>query len=284
MKRALPQRGLTLVELMIAIAIGLLLILAACALLWATRSAYLLNEDRARLDETGRFAIELIARAVRQAGYRDPNAAASAVPAVQGRDACSLKSSTDGIGGGCGKAVNGSDVLALHFAGADDGGILNCAGATVPAAGDRGWSIFHVDEDAFGVPELRCKYRGGSGWKSDAVARGIEDMQVLYGIDTGGDGLPHRYLNAAAVDAAAPGGAMWNAVTTVRIALLVRGSERGQALARRLTLFGPDYARRHPEDVGATVDEAALPEAVRALPRRIFSATIPLRNDPRPAP
>jgi type IV pilus assembly protein PilW len=278
---------LSLVELMVALAVGLLLILAACTLLLATRASYLLNVDRARLDETGRFAIELVARAVRQAGYRDWSTAmpgTASVPAVQGLDARGIRSSAEGIAGPWQKAVNGSDVLALHFDGSEDGGILNCAGAAVPADGERGWSIFHVAEDATGEPELRCKYRGASGWKSDAIARGVESFQVLYGIDTEGDGLPHRYMTATAVDAAAPGGVLWRSVAVVKIALLVHGAERGKPLARRLPLFGADYGNRHPEDVGATIDEAALPEAAQGLARRIFTATIPLRNDGGYAP
>ncbi|WP_325170079.1 PilW family protein [Noviherbaspirillum pedocola] len=280
-RRRCRQQGLSLSELMVAMAVGLLLILAACAVLLATRTSYLLNEDRARLNETGRFAIDAISRAVRQAGYLDPSAMpayAAAPPAVQGLDARGLKTSTEGIAGPWQKAVNGSDVLALHFDGADDGGILNCAGAAVPAGPDRGWSIFHVAEDARGEPELRCKYRGASGWKSDAIARGVESFQVLYGIDTEGDGLPHRYMTATAVDAAAPGGALWRTVAAIRIGLLVHGAERARPGMRRLALFGAEYARRHPEDAGAMVDEAMLPEAARGLARRIFTATIPLRN------
>jgi type IV pilus assembly protein PilW len=278
------QHGLSLAEMMVALAVGLLLILAASALLLATRASYLINDDRARISETGRFAIELVARAVRQAGYRDWSAAGIAngtLPAVQGLDARGLKVSSDAIAGPYPKAVNGSDVLALHFEGAEDGSILNCAGAAVPVDGDQGWSIFHVAEDAGGEPELRCKYRGPSGWKSDAIARGIESFQVLYGVDTEGDGLPHRYLNAYELQAA---GEAWQSVAAVKFALLVRGAERGRQSPRSHALFGPDYSAAHPVDAGTTLVEAALPEATRTLSRRIFSATIPLRNGAALAP
>jgi type IV pilus assembly protein PilW len=276
------QRGLSLAELMVALAIGLLLILAACALLLATRSAYLLNDDRARLQQSGRFALEMVTRAVRQAGWRDWSAAGISgvsIPALAGLDARGLKSAGDGIAAPWQKPVNGSDVLALHFDGADDGSMQNCAGAAVPAAGERGWSIFHVAEDAGGEPELRCKYRGPKGWASDAIARGVESFQVLYGVDAAG--APRQYLNASAIDAAA----LWPAVSAVKFALLVRGAQKGRPdNSSRYELFGADYAREHPEDLGATIDEATLPDASRGLARRIFSATIELRNRALAAP
>ena len=53
MKRA-PRRhaaGLSLPELMVALAIGMMLVLASISLLMAVRSAYLLHDDRARLEE-----------------------------------------------------------------------------------------------------------------------------------------------------------------------------------------------------------------------------------------
>src|SRR4051794_37021425 len=115
MRRALRRHaaGLSLPELMVALAIGMMLVLASISLLLAVRSAYLLHDDRARLEESGRFALELISRAVRQAGYRDWSAAGSGGSALQpvtGLDARSLKDAADGIDAPYGSAVNGSDV------------------------------------------------------------------------------------------------------------------------------------------------------------------------------
>lgn len=61
--------GLTLVELMVAITIGLI-ILAAVARLFATsRTAYTLEEGLARAQESGRFALEFLSQDIRMAGY-----------------------------------------------------------------------------------------------------------------------------------------------------------------------------------------------------------------------
>jgi type IV pilus assembly protein PilW len=199
--------GLSLPELMVALAIGMMLVLASISLLLAVRSAYLLHDDRARLEENGRFALELISRAVRQAGYRDWGVAGSGAAALQpvtGLDARSLKDAADGMAGPYGSTVNGSDVLALRFEGSGEGGgdgaIQNCAGAAVGADGGQGgWSIFYIANDAGGEPELRCKYRGPSGWKSDALVRGIEGFQVLYGMAAQPGAAPARFVSATAI-------------------------------------------------------------------------------------
>jgi type IV pilus assembly protein PilW len=274
--RGRRSTGLALPELMVALAIGLVLILAAGALLMLTRSAYLLTDDRARIEENGRFAIDIISRAVRQAGYRDWSAAGASDadwPAVTGLDARSLKDASDGIDGPYGAAVNGSDVLALRF----DGGaaMSNCAGASVAAdEPGAGWSIFYVARDSLGEPELRCKYRTADGWHSDALVRGVDSFQVLYALD-GDDhgGAPRPYVRAGIV-AQAPDG--WQRVSALRVALLLRGSQAGPARSPRYDLFGPDY--RDAADSGAQLEEARLPAASRGLLRRIYGATVSLRN------
>lgn len=274
--------GLALPELMVALAIGLVLILASTTLLMLTRSTYLLTDDRARVEESGRFALEIVSQAVRQAGYRDWSAAGAAEtgwPAVMGLDARSLKDASDGIGGPYGTAVNGSDVLALRFdgnaGGSGDTAMKNCAGASVPADGPgAGWSIFYVANDSLGEPELRCKYRTGSGWNSDALVRGIDSFQVLYRLDGDQDGtLPRRYVSASAVTLTPNG---WQRVSALKVALLVRGNQAGPARSRRYDLFGADGVDA--ADSGVRIEEVQLPEASRGLLRRVYAATVFLRN------
>lgn len=65
----LTSNGFTLVELMVAMTIGLI-ILAAVAKIFATsRSTYVLEEGIARVQEAGRFGTEFITTDVRMAGY-----------------------------------------------------------------------------------------------------------------------------------------------------------------------------------------------------------------------
>ena len=61
--------GLTLVELMIAITLGLVVTLAVSQIFVTSRSTYTVEEGLARVQEAGRFAMDLITNDVRMAGY-----------------------------------------------------------------------------------------------------------------------------------------------------------------------------------------------------------------------
>lgn len=63
------QRGLTLVELLVAMTLGLLVLLAISSLYIGSRATFRLQDDNARLQETGRYALEVMGRSIRQAGF-----------------------------------------------------------------------------------------------------------------------------------------------------------------------------------------------------------------------
>ncbi|KAF1698445.1 pilus assembly protein PilW [Pseudoxanthomonas jiangsuensis] len=63
------QRGLSLVELMVALVIGLILVLGLVEVFGASRAAYQLSEGMGRAQENGRFAIDFLQRDIRMAGH-----------------------------------------------------------------------------------------------------------------------------------------------------------------------------------------------------------------------
>ncbi|MDG2524562.1 PilW family protein [Stenotrophomonas sp. HITSZ_GD] len=63
------QAGLSLIELMIAMVIGLVLILGLIQVFAASRQAYQLSQGIARNQENGRFAIDFLSRDLRMAGH-----------------------------------------------------------------------------------------------------------------------------------------------------------------------------------------------------------------------
>ncbi len=234
------QRGLTLVELMIALAVGLLVVLVAGALLQQARGAYQEMDDAARVEETGRLVLDHLQQALRQAGHLPvetlDEAAPLLAPGLRGlddsRQAESLDPARGVFGSSTGDGVNHSDVLMLGFFGAPRGSraqVGNCSGADAaagpPEEAARSWVIYFIAPGTGDEPELRCRYQGKNGnWTSDAIARGVEAMQLRYAIDSDGDGRPDRWLDASAMPASA-----WRDVVLVRIALLVRGLQRRPA-------------------------------------------------------
>lgn len=309
--------GLSLIELMISMVIGMLVTLAGASLLLSTKSGYAAQSETSLIEDAGRYALENISRSVRQAAYENwdkekgPIVAKAAYSAnIAGFDARTLKSMSEGIDMPVAKAINGSDVLAIRFFGSGtgpggDGTMVNCAGFGVPAPSsqssaedERGWSIYYVGEDSTGEPELYCKYRGDKGWTSQAIARGVESFQVLYGVDTDGDGVMNRLCSATEVDALDDALVLeginatersrdrirkthWKKIVLVKIGLLVRSARtvRSDVQKIRYDLFGKDYAAAHAStDIGTTIEEAKLAKSAKNRIRKVFSGTIQLRN------
>ncbi|QYF93889.1 PilW family protein [Massilia sp. PAMC28688] len=296
------QRGLGLAELLVAMAIGALVTLLSFTLLLAARSGQLRLAEAAHVDDAGRFALSAIERAVRQGGLahweRAGDASLARAPAAVGLDAASLSSGTVALSSPLPATVNGSDVLALRFAGSQDGSVVNCAGFTVPATRE-GWSIFYVGRSARGIAELRCKYQGAGNWSADALVAGVDSFQVLYGLDTDAvpDGVPNRYVNATDIhgrDAAlALDGANdterqrdrlrkthWKRVVTVKVALMLHGERASGAAGPSLyELFGAAYSQfAGGSDQGTRLLRTDLAPSLRQRERRVFRSTILLRN------
>lgn len=315
--RPVRAAGWSIVELMVALTLGLLVTLAGSALLFSSNGNYMHQVEAVRLNDSGRYALETISRAVRQSAFVDwDSAEAPLLPRpedsanIGGLDARTLSKAGAGIDGPLGGAVNGSDVLAVRYAGAGvagdgDGSVLDCAGFGVGAAvseAQRGWSIFYVARDSLGEAELRCKYRGDKSWGADAIVRGVDSFQVLYGLDsdTPADGVANGYVNASAIDAlddklvldGADAAARerdknarthWKRVVSIKIALLLHGEpgSRPASLAGVFDLFGADYAAlAGADDTGVHIVEDTLAPALRIRARHLVTTTILIRNRP----
>lgn len=63
------QCGISLIELLVGIAISLVVLSALVYIYVGSRGAYRTNEALSRVQENGRFALDLMAREIRQAGY-----------------------------------------------------------------------------------------------------------------------------------------------------------------------------------------------------------------------
>ena len=156
-RAASRQRGLTLVEMMVSLAIALLIVLAAATALLVSRRGYSTVDAATQLRENTRYASDLIQRLVTQAGFEDCNqgcsgasaqfTGATVAPSVLGYENAILTQPDNGSeleaakveAGGTGNGS--SDVLVVRFQGASvpstpktaDGTIVNCGGQSEPA-------------------------------------------------------------------------------------------------------------------------------------------------------
>ncbi|MGD8569828.1 MAG: PilW family protein [Gammaproteobacteria bacterium] len=69
----------------------------------------------------------------------------------------------------------------------------------------------------------------------EELVEGVEDMHLLYGEDSDGDGTPNRYVDSATVG-------NWNNIVSVRIELTVRSLE--DHLSAKMTAYGDHKLRR----------------------------------------
>jgi type IV pilus assembly protein PilW len=130
---------------------------------------------------------------------------------------------------------------------------------------------YYLARDAGGVPSLRRQTAVGD----DELVEGVEQMQLLYGIDTGGDGQPDRYVAAGSADL--DSSAEWRNVVSVRVGVLLRTVDEygAESDTRSYDLFtGAAFANLAACGGGAgCVDPADL-----RVRRRVFSTTVLLRN------
>lgn len=255
------QAGLTLIELMVALVLGLLIAAASVAALIVARQGFKSVDSGAQLRENARFAANLIQRIAVQAGFE--NAAYGLItdpkdPGLSGFDDALVDTTGwttapvlahGSRSTGCGAVTdtscqNGSDVLIVRFwgvsrGGAADGTMINCSGMPEPEGADRAWSIFHVVRSAAGEPTLACTYRNPTtlAWATVPLVGGVEAFQALYGVDTlkadgtaaatpaDGDTVADRYLTARQLDTIPGAGVIdnWRRVRAVRIGLVIRG-------------------------------------------------------------
>jgi type IV pilus assembly protein PilW len=294
------QRGFTLIECMIALTLGMLVIAAATALLLTAQQTYLAIDDSARIDDSGATALAALGAAIRQATYADQSGAAAPTPpgnALFGIDDVVLKVGSqtfDQRAETSSAGSNHSDALVTRFMatdtlGAVDPNMLNCAGYPIkkpaaPASAEvvYDWSIFYIARDKSHEPELFCRYYNKKDkFSADAIARGVEAMQLLYGVDWNRDGLPESFLQASAVNQAD-----WPKVVAVSIALSIRGAAAASAPSSAATarpdvrhLFGSAYSAQHASaDPGTTLDIARFKPSERYRPRRILRSIVMLRN------
>ncbi|HWV14827.1 MAG TPA: PilW family protein [Cellvibrio sp.] len=71
------QRGLSLVELMIAILLGLLLLTGVMKIFVSSKTVFATQQAMSRIQESGRLAIDFLARDLRMAGYYGPSRSAA---------------------------------------------------------------------------------------------------------------------------------------------------------------------------------------------------------------
>ncbi len=213
--------GLTLIELVIAVAVGIPLVGSILVLyLNAQESAAYMN-SASRVQESGRFASDHLARTLRMARYDDPmtNGIDAVVPGLEGTTSADVSISMPGF-----TLKADTDIVKISHEGAPQ--VRDCQGVAV--ASDT-WvtNTFAIsDDDELICGTLTRVIDCGSGLcigqQSTAaplvIAEGIEDIDLRYGVDSDTDGFANRYVLESNVDE-------WSLVVSAKVTLLVNSVE-----------------------------------------------------------
>jgi type IV pilus assembly protein PilW len=248
--RRTNQSGLTLVELLIAMTLGLVILLAIGSIYLGSRQTFRMQDENARLQETGRYALEVLGRSIRQAGFWDmPISPVATATAFGGTPI----TGTNG-------AAAAPDTVTVQYDWTN--GARACDGSSAGAAGSRIQDSFSLNA----AGQLQCEGQiaaaplaPGAG---QALVDNVEDLQILYGIDTNNDQSVDQYV-------AAP--ANWSQVLTARVCVQARSANQVNTAPQRF--LNCNGALAIP---GTTPFTTAAAGDLRL--RRTFVATYNLRN------
>lgn len=241
------NHGFGLVELMIALAIGTIVMLVVTSLLITNQRTSNLQTNLAEMQQQGMLTLDYMVHDIQKAGYANTSFADNVGVLFSEGESCD-----DCVG----SPENSSDRLTLAYDVTDDGvgDAVDCEGND--AAGSRVVHSFWLDDSR----NLRCS----SGKSTDGVVllEGVASFQVLYGVDTKTNGKAEvvHYSTAEKMKDD------WQ-VAAVRIGFIVERdsgeTERGQQNYRLL-----DKA----------LQTGIAPLDRKNQVRRQFTRTIPMRN------
>ncbi len=221
MHRAPVARGFSLVELMVAMALGLVVVLGGMIILTESQVTSATVSDAARLQlkadsvmrnigfqasQSG--AVELVDSGPGQVVFSDD---------FTGFDPAAIGGNTflhvHGVDGG----ANGTDMLRISYE--DNGVARDCLGQ--PTTNVLGSGASRVDNE-FSVVGKALMCRGASGTAAQPIADGVEDLQVTYTVRSSPGGAPGApvFRTSNADDVAATD---WRNVTAVTLCMRVVG-------------------------------------------------------------
>ena len=263
------QVGFSLVELMIAMVIGLLLIAGIGQVFLSGQQSFKTQSGTGKLQENARFALFFLQRDIRMAGFPRNQGPSTGQPTAA---AFLAANTSDGASGAPDQiqiqynsdpSVPDSDLDCL---GQESGTAFpaGCAASNPAAANDDAGCSWVVTNHYF-VQNGSLMCRGIGNAAAQPIVDGVEDFQILYGEDTDGDTYADVYRNASQV-------VDFNQVAAVRIGILLNTQEQVAD-----TLDEQEYAVLDADPI-TPADDAATTDNELLYRRRVFTTTVEVRN------
>lgn len=205
----LKQRGVGLVEIMIALTVALFLLFGLSSIFITTRATYKSQNSLAGLQDNERLAMTLLGSIIQSAGYFPYPSVANrntALPAATGPGPLSVSfAAGQSISGG---TVGGNDSVVVRYMTAPGDTIFNCMGGTNTGA----TNTVYYNTFTLSGNTLYCSVNGAT---AQPLVSGVSGITVLYGVDAGGSGSASAYLPEATVTSTSS----WDKVKSVQVTL-----------------------------------------------------------------
>ncbi len=202
------QTGFTLVELMIAVVIGLFLLGGLSIVVQDNKRAFASQSALSQLQDSERLAMTMIADTIQVSGYYPQptvNTAAALLPAAGPMVAGQAVYGISGVGAP-------GDSITVRYATASGDTIPNCSGLSNTSGAVTAYS--NTYQVVAATQQLTCTMNG----TTYTLIGGVNNLTILYGVKTNfavNDNTPDTYMTAAQVTAA--GG--WANVESVMVTL-----------------------------------------------------------------
>lgn len=208
-------KGFSIVELLVAITLSSLLMLGVTKIFIDTKGSYNLREGLSRLQENGRFTMDLVQVSLRQTGFKangfQSDNAAFLVDAINYGPGNNNFIAGQVVAGSEGGGTN-SDTLSLRFQQPSAAPfVTECNSNILPVASTTLVNTIHVTANN----TLNCI--DSTTINDQQIIDGVQNMQVLYGVDSDLDRVADMYIRANTVTANGD----WPQVVSVRLALLL---------------------------------------------------------------
>ena len=182
------MRGFTLMEILIGVFLSTLLMTAIVQLLGGSVAAYRLQIELAQLEESGRYARDVLSRHISEAGYHpQPWLLAESFTAVSDEAQNGISAKGDQVG-----------LQQLSQ--------FNCYGNENPVTGVDGRPAFYLRQTRFRVNTqnnlaMTCRYGPDAAAlvtqiNNFGLVGGVENMQVLYAEDQDDDAIADHWITA----------------------------------------------------------------------------------------
>lgn len=235
----LRQKGFSLIELMIAMVIGLVVIGAVIASYLGTGVSGRHGRALSQITEDASIALSVLRSGINMVGYGAPTGID-----VNGRF---TKNYTQSGLFGCDSdfadpsfaidaltcnGAGGIDSIAVAYEADEHNSVVNGANVPLDCLGnalDMGGNPYYLNYSRYYVNNNQLFCRGPGSGTPAALVDNVVDLQIRYGVSNRVEGSPDTYRVARYMTAtemgAVPGNADWTNTVSVRICVVVRSTE-----------------------------------------------------------